>query len=195
MSSPLSRLVSRHALASGCRRLPLAWFVICLLLTGCGAEKESLFEDDHHLPAHWPSNLSDAADKIEQRLELLTNQGTASDEPDASTVMDAAESELRDLVEWIPEVAADTDLSEAQWLPIYEMCEVMREHLSRGDVKALDIEEDFHRLQALLVESARALPTSTDTPSADDAASDDVEASESPESEDSQAEVNSGDPS
>ena len=66
------------------------------------------------------------------------------------------------MVEWIPEVAADTDLSEAQWVPIYEMCEVMREHLSRGDVSAFDLEEDFRKLQALLTESAQLLPTPAD---------------------------------
>ena len=35
-----------------------------LLLAGCGSERESLFEEEHDLPAHWPSGLVDAVDKI-----------------------------------------------------------------------------------------------------------------------------------
>jgi hypothetical protein len=131
-----------------------------LLISGCGAERESLFEDEHDLPAHWPSGLSDAADKIEQRMNLLAGNPTNSSSESRDEDADRCESELRDLVEWIPEVAADTELTEEQWLPIYQLCEVMREHLSRGDVNAQDIEEDFDRLQALLVESAELLASS-----------------------------------
>ena len=147
-----------------CRNFFAACLLICLLLTGCGAEKESLFEEEHDLPAHWPSSLTDAADKIDKRLGRLGSLTSESNHASEQTAIDQCEDELRDLVEWIPEVAADTDLSEVQWLPIYELSEVMREHLSRGDVSALDIKEDFRRLQALLVESATLLPGSTATP-------------------------------
>lgn len=123
------------------------------LLVGCGTEKESLFEEDHEVPAHWPSNLSDAADKIDQHLQLLSSQ------PDDKQY----ESELRDLVAWTPEVAADSDLTEQQWLPIYDMCEIMRTHLASGDVSPLDIEEDFRKLQSLLIESAQLLSTAAET--------------------------------
>jgi hypothetical protein len=150
-----------------CRNLTAAGLLVCLLLTGCGAEKESLFEEEHDLPAHWPSGLADAANKIDQRLSQL-RVAMESKHASAGHELDQSESELRDLVEWIPEVAADTDLNETQWLLIYEMCEVMREHLSRGDVSAFGIEEDFRRLQGLLVDSERMLPSSTDAPPAED---------------------------
>jgi hypothetical protein len=135
--------------------LAYLWLVPVLLLVGCGAEKDSLFEEDHEVPAHWPSNLMDASEKIDQRLALLA--GKTSPSPAESGQQDApqlapesCESELRDLVAWIPEVVADTDLTEEQWLPVYELCEVMRDHLSSSDVSAIDIEEDFRKLQALL---------------------------------------------
>ena len=131
-----------------------------LLISGCGAERESLFEDEHDLPAQWPSGLSDAADKIERRMNLLASGPVDSSDDAGEEETARCESELRDLVEWIPEVAADTDLTEEQWLPIYQLCEVMREHLSRGDVSARDIEQDFDKLQILLVESAERLASS-----------------------------------
>lgn len=148
-----------------------AWLLVLVLVTGCGKEKETLFEEEHDLPPHWPSSLADAAERIEQRLDrLVKGSGVSESQAVQQEVdrkeMEQCESELRDLVEWIPEVAADTDLTESQWLPIYEMCEVMREHLSRSDVSARDISEDFRRLQTLLIESEQLLPRSSEAPAA-----------------------------
>lgn len=141
-----------------------AWLLMALVLTGCGAEKESLFEEDHAVPAHWPSSLMDAAEKIDQRLAQLADKSSTSLEATGQTEPQqtrsvSCESELRDLVAWIPEVVADTDLTEQQWLPVFELCEVMRVHLSNSDVSALDIEEDFRKLQELLRKSSKLLPT------------------------------------
>lgn len=164
--------ICRHAFAFDYRNVTLSftrsklfgvWLLSCLLLTGCGAEKESLFEEEHDPPAHWPSSLTDAADNIEHRLSRLESVRSESNHETGRAGPAQFESELRDLVEWIPEVAADTDLREEHWLPIYEMCEVMREHMSRGDVSALEIEEDFRKLQSLLVDSAQLIPISANS--------------------------------
>lgn len=178
-----------------CRKLFAACLLICLLLTGCGAERESLFEEEHDLPAHWPSSLADAADKIDKRLGRLGSVASESNHATEQTAIDQCENELRDLVEWIPEVAADTDLSEVQWLPIYELSEVMREHLSRGDVSALNIKEDFRRLQALLVEYATLLPSSTATPLEEEPSSVELEWPGPVSSETVEAEASSGEQS
>ncbi len=144
--------------------LPQLWLASVLLLTGCGVEKDSLFEEDHEIPAHWPSSLLDAVEKIDQRLALLAGRTAPSaakhEQQDARQLdSESCESELRDLVAWIPEVVADTDLTEEQWLPVYELCEVMRDHLSSSDVSAIDIEEDFRKLQVLLSQSSKLLPS------------------------------------
>ncbi|QDV23198.1 hypothetical protein [Aureliella helgolandensis] len=196
-----SRIVSRQTLLADscpgnslvCQQVFGACLLICLLLTGCGVEKESLFEEEHDLPAHWPSGLVDAATKIDQRISRLASVVGESKLATEENGSEQCESELRDLVEWIPEVAADTDLSESQWLPIYELCEVMREHLSRSDVSASDIEEDFRRLQALLVESAQLLPSLTDTPLAEEPASVLQDATESASSDIIEAPTRPGD--
>lgn len=129
-----------------------------LVLSGCGGEKGSLFEDEHDLPSHWPIGLVDAQQKIEGRLAKLKSLTSESSSRGALEEREPYETELREIVEWIPEVAADTDLSEDQWLPIYELCEVMRTHLSNKDISAIEIEEDFRKLQSLLAESALHLP-------------------------------------
>ncbi|MCA9127598.1 MAG: hypothetical protein KDA51_10020 [Planctomycetales bacterium] len=126
-------------------------------LVGCGSEKQSLYEEEHAVPEHWPSGLIDAANKLDERLLSLQATDLQSADASESDNRETHESQLRDLVEWIPEVAADTDLSEPQWLPIYELCELMREHLSKGDVRAIDIEDDFARLQTMLREAEQKL--------------------------------------
>lgn len=136
-----------------------AVLLLGVCLAGCGAEKATLFEEEHDLPAHWPSGLGDAADKIEQRLEEIERLTSRPNSQDGQSELEHLESELRDLVNWIPEVAADTDVSEDQWLPVYDLCEVMRAHLKPSDVSALDIKDDFRKLQSLLIKLASHLPS------------------------------------
>jgi len=93
--------------------------LMLLLAIGCNGEdlssKKTLFDHDHETPAHWPSGPGDAADKMETRLARL-------DGSEAETV----QAELSDLVSWSAEVAADTALSEQQWVPIYESSETLQ---------------------------------------------------------------------
>ena len=117
------------------------------MVLGCAEEQDSLHELDHELPPHWPVSLSDAAAKIEERVALDSSSPNQLD----------ARDELEDLVSWIPEIAADTDLTEAEWLPIYELSETLRKHHAAGDVGVADIEEDFKRLQTLLSDSEAKL--------------------------------------
>ncbi len=117
------------------------------MVLGCAEEQDSLHELDHELPPHWPVSLSDAAAKLGERLALDSSNAKQSE----------ARGELEDLVSWIPEIAADTDLTEAEWLPIYELSETLRKHHAAGDVGVADIEEDFKRLQTLLSDSEAKL--------------------------------------
>jgi hypothetical protein len=107
-------------------------------LLGCGDGKESLHEDDHTTPPHWPVSLSDAADRIEQRFEHLHQ------DPSLAQAKNPTFEELRDLIEWAPLVAADRDLSEQQWNPIYQLSESVRKQLPNfggGDSLKPPVEE------------------------------------------------------
>ncbi len=93
-------------------------------LGGCGGDAESSkrshFEHDHDVAEHWPRDLVDTANKIRQRLDRL--------ETDSSDVVHLSE-QIVDLISWVPEIAADTDLPEERWLPIYHASETLTANL------------------------------------------------------------------
>lgn len=128
-------------------RLPLLGLAIMVLICiGCGSEKESLMEHDHVEPDHWPSGIVDAADSIDERVAALQVAGNAGGTDERAVMMD----ELTDLVEWSPEIAADTDLPEEQWIPIYEVSETLRGHLIAGDADLKPVAVEFEKLTSLL---------------------------------------------
>jgi predicted transcriptional regulator YheO len=93
------------------------WKTIQLLVLasfmGCSTNSEpkmSLFEHDHEVAAHWPSDLSDVAVKLRERL--------SSEDANEQIML-----EIEELVSWTAEVAADTNLSESDWLPLYHATE------------------------------------------------------------------------
>lgn len=144
-----------------------------IMLAGCATEKESLYEHDHHEPEHWPHSISEAADFIESRVANFASGNV--EEKQLSLLHD----ELADLVGWAPEIAADTDLSEADWLPIYELSEAMRRQLNAGD-DPVEIESEFGRLIELLRDAESKLPAPvSDEPLSDDALSDESQSGES----------------
>jgi len=90
--------------------ISLLLLVFLSLVVGCGVEeRESLYESDHTVPAHWPNDVADSIVKMEERVTRLHNQ------PDQKTT-----SELADIIGWVPEIAADSELTEEEWAPLYE---------------------------------------------------------------------------
>lgn len=130
------------------RELPQATLSLAMLfLIGCVAEKESLHEMDHELPPHWPSCMYDAAAKIEERIKTIGQQDLPA----------TIREETEELIEWAPEVAADTDLPEVDWVPIYELSETLRHHFSAKDVSLEDCRDDLVRFVTLLRQSQTKL--------------------------------------
>ncbi len=125
------------------------WFLAVgsLVLAGCASgeaqPKTSLFEDDHELPLHWPTDVADISVKLRARLSA----------PDASTELLA---EIEDLVSWTAEVAADTNLTETDWLPLYQASESMTANLRNA--KGALTPENKSQLESLcnLIDEAAA---------------------------------------
>lgn len=134
----------RPQFGSLARSTTTALIVFCLV--GCGpqddAPKASHFEHDHIVAAHWPSDLADAAVKIRERLVWIDTgeapEHHAEDDDDHHDHDDHHDehdqkhdpvTEIFDLVSWVPEVAADTNLSEADWLPLYHAAESLMVNL------------------------------------------------------------------
>ena len=102
------------------------------LLSGCGSEetaKTSLFEVDHEVAPHWPDGLEDAVAKIRQRLDAPESS------PDEAK---QRADEIADLVSWVAEIAADTNLPEQDWIPLDNAAESLSANLRATGNKLTD---------------------------------------------------------
>ena len=109
---------------SRCRTLPTClnrclWSCIAIgwtigSLVGCIEGRSSNHELEHAVPAHWPTSLADAADKIEARINAV-------EAPTAETA--PSRIEIVEILSWVPEVAADCDMREPEWNTVHAACQ------------------------------------------------------------------------
>lgn len=159
------------------------WMLFCIVgfcVVGCGPQdatpKASHFEHDHDVAPHWPSDLADAANKIRERLVWMETGEVPEHDPheehdgdhdhdsghdhdsDHEHEHDPA-SEIADLVSWVPEIAADTNLSEEDWLPLYQASESLMSNLraSNGDLNG-DNQTQVESLCELIDEAVSKIP-------------------------------------
>ena len=90
-------------------------FLLLPGLCGCGgSEVADAHDDDHHLehfvPHHKPANYAEAVEEIEHRAQHLSDHAGHGHADEAEEFQ-----ELLDIVNWLPELAADSDLNEADW--------------------------------------------------------------------------------
>jgi hypothetical protein len=79
-------------------------------LSGCQGGNE-VKEEAHHIPEHLPANFDRAVGRIEQLVSHLKDGAALEKMPTEVNV----ETELRDVVRWLPELAAQSDLTEVDW--------------------------------------------------------------------------------
>lgn len=90
----------------------LVWLSIALLGSSMlGCQKSASQEEAHHIPAHLPANFEQALVRIEQLVAHVKDGAALEQKPTEVTV----ETELRDVVRWLPELAAQSDLKEVDW--------------------------------------------------------------------------------
>ncbi|MEM6691925.1 MAG: hypothetical protein AAF664_21020 [Planctomycetota bacterium] len=145
------------------------WHLVALVcistfLLGCDGDndgeeasaKHSHTGHSHAVAGHWPRDLLDLKFKLLGRM----NDWTASDGD-----REVLQSQIIDLIQWTPEVAADTDLSEDDWVPIYESSQKMIQMMDGAEnvaevFESLQFEGEFNRLVGRLQEAAKSLPSS-----------------------------------
>ncbi|MEE2938572.1 MAG: hypothetical protein VYA84_21505 [Planctomycetota bacterium] len=129
--------------------------VLCLLgslVVGCvhdGDSKTSHFEHDHEVAPHWPSDLADAADKLRRRLNAPVSEQSKQ-----------VAKEIADIVSWLPEIAADTNLSEQDWIPLDTASNSLSAKLQSTDNKMTDeCRQQTVALCELIEQSLDKVPT------------------------------------
>ena len=118
---------------------------ICVLLLlsfpGCGQSDSSEGADDHHMahfvPEHKPANFAEAVHELQHRTEHLRLH--IGDERER---VSHELEELTDIVGWVPELAADSDLNEADW--------ILADSISREMLAACEASAGSFELEALL---------------------------------------------
>lgn len=113
--------------------LPMRWCLlvssrVLLRLAGCGPQREATNDasssaghdedrndhddhddHDHHIPEHRPKDDSDAVRQLSQRIELVRSEARHP-----AHAMEE-KKKLRDVITWLPELAADSDLKKPEW--------------------------------------------------------------------------------
>ena len=94
-------------------------FISCAVsIAGCGTSAES-HEDEHHdghlehfVPAHKPKTFTDLVDQLALRAPTLND---ASQPNDGDASLPTGLQEFSDIIGWIPELAADSELLKADF--------------------------------------------------------------------------------
>jgi hypothetical protein len=119
-----------------------------------GGAESAVQEDDHHQPSHKPRDFRGALAALHERCTKLLKS------PVPKSVEAQKEfDETRDIVGWLPELAADSDLSRAEWDRVNEHSKKLSqslEELARGGSADQDsrvsqqIEIDLHTLDDIV---------------------------------------------
>jgi len=94
------------------------WAAFTLPLAGWGCAPQGMSDDaseEHHIPPHKPPDLPSAIVQLERRFIALA-QPHAATQPEFAVRL----QELIEIVRWLPELAGDSDLPEAQWNVVYQ---------------------------------------------------------------------------
>lgn len=135
-------------------------------LCGCGSSETANGEDqhlEHFVPAHKPANFSKALEEIQHRAKHLSQHAGHSGDHEAGEFQ-----ELLDIVNWLPELAADSDLNESEWNSANAAAKVVAETLAkrRSDDGKLSlkeisasIENELQKLKSLVAAAGKPEPS------------------------------------
>ena len=111
-------------------------------------------DDDHHQPSHKPGDFPAALAALHERCSKVLKSPVPKS-PEAQKEFD----QTRDIVGWLPELAADSDLSRAEWDRVNEQSKKLAESLddfARAGFAGSDprvsqqIEIDLHTLDDIV---------------------------------------------
>ncbi|MBX3418945.1 MAG: hypothetical protein KF851_15180 [Pirellulaceae bacterium] len=131
-------------------------FGVLLLFAGCfgnGGDAEGYSRSDSHAaPAHYPQDFSDAVSRIQGLVDSISAGEVVSafalDEKPGSATPESAVTELLDLVEWLPHLAAASDLGEGDWLTCRRVSQDLLQKLESTETVAAERHSEMIRERA-----------------------------------------------
>lgn len=139
---------------------------LAAVLTGCKASLEGS-HPEHHAPAHKPKSFAKAVDQLELRDPF---RSPGSEQSGRS----AQQAELLDIVRWLPELAAETDLRRPDWdvvqrasLDLEQLVANGRESDAARTAAGPRYQEAVGILRELLSRTGPELPTDNDSETGD----------------------------
>ncbi len=112
---------------------------------GVDAEHATYEDHEHETPAHKPISFPDGVAELIKRHAALKS-------PASGTSLESHQRrfhELREIVGWLPAMAADSDLRESEWIPIDASLAridvayaTLQSHVDRGEIELPSTELD-----------------------------------------------------
>ena len=105
---------------------------------GCTQTGESATEEDHlehHIPEHKPKTYTETVKELNSRMRTLLNQSPAA-------VNQEEKQQLEEIIDWIPELAADSELKHKDWNEVQQLS---------TEIKSVFQQTDFSQVDASLV--------------------------------------------
>lgn len=132
--------------------------VLCATLSLFGCAEESVEHTHREIPQHRPVHFKAAVADIKLRSWELANKG--------GRVGSLEFVHFVDVIGWIPEMAADSDLAKAEWESARAASDRMKSLVLAKDLDITElesvVEEDLATLQALVAEAGDPGPNLMD---------------------------------
>lgn len=157
-------------------KLPTLAF-LCCMMAGCGFEQDDDHKEDGHFPPHWPKTFLAASDRLSQ---------IAQNTDEIKSAAESLEQELVDLIDWLPELVADSDASQADFDSVDAWAFPLAGELKRSLSSGMKI-DDMLRIDALQrgIKELAELAARVRTQLAEEAARERIEAEEATKLEES----------
>ncbi|MFM9194406.1 MAG: hypothetical protein ACKOWG_01435 [Planctomycetia bacterium] len=136
--------------------LALAWGAcVVAVVTGCAGPAGDHAEEAHAVPAHHPRTFRRAVAEIGRRGAALSNGGLDPASQERERL------ELLDIVRWLPELAADTELGRRDWERVRDAARDLADGVERSagnGFPGADLTGIVEQAMRTLTEADAALP-------------------------------------
>ena len=103
--------------------------------SGCGSSAERTASTDpsdhdgleHHVPEHKPKTFGDAVHTLHTRLGMIQNSLGSGETAELTVEL----REFEDIVNWLPELAADSNMRKVQWDEVHEIAKRLQSECAR----------------------------------------------------------------